>query len=241
MNFSKWLCLLTITTSSLLAFDADRITFEEMANQSYTEHVVAFRTLFGLKKIDRFLEFGMGIGTKFFLDNCQHVTSIEISIDSRKDAIDPWFEECFKSFKKYRNWRPLFARASAIVDYYNLPLALAYWTEMQEYLPNHLEEFQAEISQICDRLLNNDHFDLAFVDPGLFTRVDFVNALFGKVDIIAAHDMQVNIYGWPLLKEHPDYERLDYFSTFGQTTFWIKKSEAELIEALKVIWKTPSL
>lgn len=233
MKFLKYLIVASLLQGTIFSFDAEKLDYESLSRQSYTDHVIAFRSLFSVIKVDSFLEFGMGLGTKYFLDNCAHVTSVEISIESRARDIDPWYEECVRSFWRYKNWKAIYHKASDVVDFYNRPLALTYWLEREEYLPDYLEQFQKEIYEICDAMLATRKFDVAFVDPGVYTRVDFVNALFGKVDIIVAHDTQGLIYAWPLLHSHPEYERIDLFTQFGETSFWIKKTKSQLIEDLK--------
>lgn len=95
-----------------------------------------------------------------------------------------------------------------------------------------LLDYYVDIENICNEALKNVPCDLAFVDPGIFTRADFVNALFGRVDIIVAHDTHDNIYGWPRIMDHPDYEKIDFRAGCG-TSFWIKKTKAQLIQDLQ--------
>ncbi len=234
MKFKSCLCLCYLTAfSQLQSFDPTLLTYESLSQDSYTEHVAVFRCLFSVMKVRNFLEFGLGKGTKYFLDHCDHVTSIEISIASRAVDIDPWYQTCVESYAASTNWTPLFHRASDTFDFYNCSYALDYWTKTRSYFPKYLDAFKSEVNAICQDVLQHAEFDVAFVDPGIFTRADFVNALFDHVDVIVAHDTHNSIYGWPRVIYHPDYERIDYLSYFGGTSFWIKKTKASLIDNLK--------
>lgn len=225
--------LLCISFDRLFSFDLEKITDDSLIHDPYTEHVEVFQCLFALTQVHSFLEFGMGRGTKYFLDHCDHVTSLEISIESRKDAIDPWFFECIYAYRHYDNWKPLYYKASSVVDYYNLPSSLKYWELTQNYAPTYLKEYHEEINAICQDILKDKKFDVIFVDPGIFTRVHLVNAVMGRADIIVAHDTENGIYGWAHLYQPLDYERIDHLSYHTGTTVWIKKDKTELIQNLK--------
>ena len=55
-----------------------------------------FKIIFENSKIENLLEFGLGDGTEFLLDNVSNVTSLEISVSQlNKD----WFD---KSVNKYK-------------------------------------------------------------------------------------------------------------------------------------------
>lgn len=227
------LFLMLVCPLSVHCFDPKTLDFSTLSNDPCTEHVVAIDRLFSLIEVRNFLEFGMGKGTKYFLDRCEKVTSLEISIESRAADIDPWYAMCIESYRDYPHWTPLFYRGSSVLDYYNSKPALDYFTEHKKYPAAFFDQYQGEIEAVCHKALENASFDVAFVDPGIFTRADIVNQLLGKVDIVIAHDTHNSIYGWSRLLLHQGYERIDYFSAFGGTSFWIKKTNAELIDSLK--------
>ncbi len=235
----RWLIFfISLFSVEVRAFDPKEITYENLSTSYYTDHVGAFRSLFSLMKVHSFLEFGVGMGTKYFLDHCDTVTSLEISIASRADAIDPWYRDCLAAYREYKNWTPLFCRATGSIDFYNLPPALDYWIQNKRYLPAYLKDYEEEVSLICTDILKNKKYDVAFVDSGLFTIAHFVMALLGNVDIVVAHDTQNSIYGWSLIPIHPDYEMIEYTSCNDQgTTFWIKKEKEELIKELRFLFR----
>src|SRR5262249_53075685 len=87
MSISTQLHAQTSTTQQ----ECDAITYEKLAQDPWTDHVVCFQELFSQTHITSFLEFGLGRATKYFLDNCESVTSIELSVEDRASRIEPWF------------------------------------------------------------------------------------------------------------------------------------------------------
>src|SRR5215468_1213176 len=61
---------------------ADDITYEwltgpENSQTGYVDHIPLFREIFSHYKVGILLEFGLGFSTKYFLDSCDKVISIE--------------------------------------------------------------------------------------------------------------------------------------------------------------------
>lgn len=216
--------------TQLMGFDPNEITYQTLATNEWTDHVRAFRCLFAVEKVSSFLEFGTGRGTKYFLDNCDHVTSIEVSTTSRN--MTSWYELCVNAYKNYTNWTPRHYFASDVVDFYNQNDALEYYRMTDKYPTAYLSDFVKEIDAICSLGLSGGHVDLAFVDPGLFTRADFITCLFDKVDIIVTHDVHDPVYGWLRIPNHPNYEKIRFSRGCG-VDFWIKKTRGDLIAKLK--------
>lgn len=94
IGFIATMSLCSAQTIETQKIDLSQVNYETLANNNWTDHVRAFRCLFAVTHINHFVEFGMGVGTKYFLDHCDHVTSVEISIPSRSSRIDPWYEIC---------------------------------------------------------------------------------------------------------------------------------------------------
>lgn len=230
----KKMCLfLTIlsaqTLNALQAYTIDDITYESLANNDWTDHVRAFRCLFAVETISSFLDFGTGRGTKFFLDQCDHLTSYEISTNSRN--MSEWYQASLTAYVNYKNWTPVHIFASENFDYFNVDYGRNYH---DIHLRNSIEyaKYLLEVQSICDAALSMGPYDAAFIDPGIVTRADFVNCLLGRVDIIAAHDTRDWIYGWARIKDDPDYEKIRFLRGCG-VDFWIKKDRQDLIRALK--------
>lgn len=205
---------------------------EELASSPWTDHIVHFAKLFQIQKIHSFLEFGVGEGTKYYLEHCDEVTSIEL-LDSSKINNVVYYEQCLALFKSYSNWHPILylcephlERASIIAEKWHVD-------------PTTLNrEYMKEIHYICDVLFENKSYDVAFVDAGIAVRGSIVNALFDRVDIIAAHDTNAlpKTYGWAWVKKPSNYERIVFTEGSG-TCFWIKKSRVEIIKELKRLKK----
>lgn len=230
----KKLCLFLITllTHTLSASEAgyiiDDITYESLARDDWTDHVRAFRCLFAVQHISSFLDFGTGRGTKYFLDHCDHVTSCEISTIDRN--MFNWYHAGLRAYASYNNWSPYHISTSTTFNFFN--------GDGQTYHDINLinsekyNEYLLEVQSICDMLLSKGYYDVAFVDPGIISRADFVDYLLGKIDIIVAHDTHHPVYGWERIKEDENYEKI-YFSRGCGVIFWIKKTRGELIRALR--------
>lgn len=194
------------------------ITYDYLASSNWTNHVIAFRELFQITKIHSFLEFGLGRATKYFIENCDRVTSFEISVPSQAKAVEPWYNSTKKLLKDYKNWNPVLYRASLLLDYYHR------MGNVQPYPASKIREYLKDLNHVCEKALKTGKYDLAFVDPGISMRGDMVNALFNKVDIIAAHDTHEahEIYGWTHITTPTNYEKIHFPIGLG-VTFWIKK------------------
>ena len=199
---------------------------ETYLSNPYTDHVRVFEKIFSTVKVHNFLEFGMGIGTKFFLDNCDRVVSVELVIKSREKDILPWLPHCTKLYSSYNNWVPGVMSMSEKCDRAS---CIA-----QKYKHAPLEEAAEcfkEIDFLCEGLCAHQKFDVAFVDPGIFLRGDLVRALFGRVDIIVAHDSNDTRYGYCKAEDERYVKIVD---KRGQgTTVWINKNKPDEIKILK--------
>ena len=162
-----------------------------MGYLDWQEH---FTKLFALKKIDNMLEFGLGEGTKFLLDNCTNVTSLELL--HYKTEVD-WFKKSKKDYKKYKNWTPVLYECE--------------------------DEWTKSLESYIKKFIKGKNFDMVFVDPGIHRRPEIINLMFGKTDIIAAHDTNqgYDMYKWERVIKPDDYTEVRYANSQG-TTFWFK-------------------
>lgn len=216
-----------------IQLDVKSITYETLAADPWTDHVIVFNELFKATRISSFLEFGLGKATKYFLENCDEVTSVEISVSSRKSRVEPWYYASIQALAGYHNWNPILYHGSVILDYYN---------QERSYPEENILLFTAEINDLCDSVFNNQRFDIAFVDPGVTTRGDIVNALFNRVDILVAHDTNHHqiVYGWSRIVSMQNYKKIHF--SYGQgTTVWVKTDMTDLINALEVAADRPNL
>jgi hypothetical protein len=171
-----------------------------------------------------FFEFGLGVGTEYFLDSCPAVTSLEIAA---RPPHREWWEKSLKSYAAYQNWEPHFYEASD-----NLK-AIDKRAQGRDYPSDdrsHIEELQS----VIDRTMGDRKFDLIFVDSGLHIRGDLLNLVLPLSDVVAAHDTRAStsIYGWHTV-EAPNHVQIEFPGNHFGTTFWINPSRSDLIEHLQ--------
>lgn len=225
--------LLSVYVSNLSAgFNPSLRTYEDLASDPWTDHVQHFAKLFKIMKVHSFLEFGLGDGTKYFLDNCDKVTSAELLGSYRYDSNKRWYDSCLRLYHSYSNWSPCLYKCSTAID---KAVALS----CRDIDPVSVDPaYLNDIKVICDDIFSKDTFDVAFVDAGITVRGDIVNELFNRVDIIVAHDVfpnwntKPNVYGWHRIITPPNYEFI-YFQKGEGVAFWISKELPEVINALK--------
>jgi len=217
-------CLLFVSLFSS-EFDREKASYENLATDPWTDHIRSFHDLFQLQKIHSFLEFGLGRATQYFLDNCDEVTSIELVVENRRMNIEPWYLNSIRTFENYQNWKPSIHYFSPCVDEADRKASLQLDPELSDVT------YLKEIQSFMNRVFQDRHFDLVFVDPGILIRGDLVNALFDRVDIIVAHDTACTIhkmYGYYKVECPDNYFKIE--SKYGSgTTFWIKKEREDLI------------
>jgi len=169
------------------------------------------------------LEFGLGEGSEFFLKNCQKLISVE-PYTTNQELIDTlhlpdlrWANLFKQVFSHYNNW--------IVVPYECKEAILKADKEAQrgDKMQDPIsQEYKKEIQDLVDKICEEYHPDYAFVDHGLHLRGDFVNALFGRVKAIGAHDTNTKgSYGYHRVVSPADYIKEEYPNGEG-TTFWIR-------------------
>jgi|688.fasta_scaffold255744_2 hypothetical protein len=189
-----------------------------------------FREIFSHEKINNFLEFGLGVGTEFLLENCEKVTSVELSLGSYNLE---WYEKTKEKLKDYDNWES---------HYVNVPEEISNADQRAQKLRFPLEDtkYLKVLKKITDPFISNSAYDFIFVDAGIHLRGDLVNLSFDKADIIAAHDTSrdhnrvlKNIYGYNIVQVPSNYVEIHFEDTYMGTTIWIKKDKEPLIDVLR--------
>jgi len=204
-------------------------SYEYMSENLWTDHVKHMNKLFELTKITSFLEFGVGEGTQYYLENCEEVTSIELLDSKNAEASEQCYNQYLDLYSTATNWHPILHRCTKAIDD---AVAVA---ELQNINPITVNSaYQLEIESICDSLFKNKTYDVVFVDTRVIVRGSIVNEIFGRADIIVAHDVcnHPTIYGWEWVNTPDDYERIRFMEGSG-TAFWIKKTRSDIIEGLK--------
>lgn len=188
-----------------------------------------FQVIFENTKINNMLEFGLGDGTEFLLDNCNYVKSIEISVS---DYNKNWYEKCINKYKNYSNWCPVYIEASNEIKRAN-EIAQA------ERYPITYKDHILHLEEIIQLNAKDRPYDFIFVDAGIHNRGDIVNLSFNLSPIIAAHDSSrdknrilENIYGYNIVNVPNNYLEFHFEDTYMGTTIWINKNYEVIINAL---------
>lgn len=246
--FKKLACMACLGLASLTSMtysnESDFITYDWLLicadKTSYTDHIPHFRRLFNTIKVRGFLECGCGYSTKYFLDHCDKVVSIEFMNPGTGDL---WFNECLKLYKDYANWVPLIYNANHKDVSFNNACGYA-CSKHRDYAlidPQYLGSLDRYFkNQLAIARQEGKDIDVAFVDPGVYVRGDMVKVLLAnQVPIVVAHDTANDVgsdvdeghYVWFVVKTPPDYEKL--YIPFGTgTTFWISKNLPNVIASI---------
>jgi len=215
---------LLLHTHTLAAIELQELTYDKLLTNQYTDHVQHLKKLFDMVKIKSVLEFGCGYGTKYLLDNCTQVTSVEIVLP---DQTNEWFLQTKQLFSGYNNWMPL-------IKYGNINLQKANLFCIRERKDPALRDgyYLLELKNICDELFTQNTYEMAFVDPGFHMRGDLVNELFDRVSIIVAHDTSYghDAYGWRKIYTPSNYTKISFTTGCG-VTFWIRNDRKDLLLA----------
>lgn len=232
-NLRAALLCLIFPCSQLSSTQVSDLTYENLLHNGYTDHVQHFRKFFQHRKPGSFLEFGLGYGTKYFLDHCAQVTSVEILLPNQ--SYD-WVDQTLDLLQDYTNWTPIIKQGSR-----NLLIANDLSGKEAKDPALYGSLYRLELKEICDELFKDKQYEVAFVDPGFHMRGDLVNELFDRVPIIVAHDTgyAASQYGWNKIQTPSNYEKIVFREGAG-VTFWIRSDQTDLIVALGgTIPKTP--
>jgi hypothetical protein len=236
--------------SQINAVEVEEITYEWLIDfgntTSYTEHIPHFNQLFKTMKVRWMLECGCGFATKYFLDHCEKVISVEFLNPGTDDS---WFKVCLKLFTDYTNWLPITYNYDHSDESFNR--ACGYQcSQHQDYAlidPTYLFSLSKFFkSQQKAASKKSSYIDVAFVDPGVYIRGDLVKVLLElKVPVVIAHDTasetlatsEDDLYGWTKVATPEDYEKI-YIPSGQGTTFWISKTLPHVIDSFLAYRRT---
>lgn len=232
---------------------ADDITFSWLTQDAISPHdtqfVLLFKKLFESAKIKTLMEFGLGYPTKYFLDHCNKVLSIDIITHGYGPAI---MKKFMRIYSDYSNWIPIaFFSGYRSWDYDWAPykhLGSESVYKATSYQHAHHKDYSKfddfyliELHAFLANLFKYNRADAAFIGHATILRGDFVQLLFDKTPIIIAHNSDKrnvkdpdDIYGLVRVITPENYEEI-FFPTYGGTTIWISKKEQykNLIETFK--------
>jgi hypothetical protein len=173
-----------------------------------------FELLFEKTEINNALEFGLGLGTEYLLDNVKYLHSVELSVS---DLNKNWTEKIKSTCGGYDNWK---------LDYIECPESIVESNILVQstHHPMKDETYRNDLYKLVDPFIDNQNWDLIFVDCGIHHRGDIVNRCMEKtIPLIAAHDTNHSeIYGYNLVN-NDKYHKIRKDTNNG-TTFWVLKT-----------------
>ena len=219
----RWVCF-----ASLMCFVS--YVRADVVNSCETDDLHPFAKLFQTMEVKSLLEFGMGKGTRYFLDHCKEVTSVEILAP---EGSDQRYQECVHFFGHLKRWKPILYRGSAHLGFASR-CALFFHKDAALYDSHYV----LELKKLCDGLFQERRYEAAFVDSSISYRADLVLELFDRADIIVAHEMNrgAKAYGWDKISAPSNYVKIPFVDGMG-TTVWVRKEKKEVIEALGGVLK----
>ena len=224
--------------------------FAEEGNQTEGHRFIPhFRTLFNHLKVKVLFEFGMGFSTKYFLDNCNKVISVEFVThgygpDNYLNFLN-FYRDCpnwipvvyFSGFQGDPSFAPY-----KYVGSEHLYRAASYQCATHGNYALIDDFYLTELSAFIGNFVKFHKIDVAFVHPaGVYNRGDLVHCLFGKAPVIIATDTNTrsikevdDLYGLSRLQVPDDYEEI-YLADGSGTTFWVVKKQGyqQLIQEMK--------
>ena len=186
------------------------------------------KIIFNNYKVNKLLEFGLGNGTEYLLDNAGIVMSVEISLGEFNKK---WHDQCVKKYASYKNWKPVYMEAGSGIREGHEKITKN--GELGNY-DKHMIELRKAVDS-C-----GTGWDMIFVDPGIGLRGDLVNLAFGRAPIIVAHDstrdvkrIKAGVYGYDRVVIPGNYEEIHFEDTYCGTTVWVDRMMDGLRGALK--------
>ena len=252
MKTRRLLWLVYALGQSLFAHEtickAEDITYEWLSHQPYSSHISHLKFVLDEIKPTCLLEFGMGFSTKFFLDRCDKVLSVEYITEGYGPEYYILFVDLYADFS---NWIPI----AYCTGYYGpthwapykivandcVHRAASYQCATHKHYADIDSSYLVEQDQFVKDLVSCHDIEIAFVDANIYLRGDLVQILFHKVPVILAHDTVTrangemnDVYGYSRIVTPLDYEEI-FLPGGSGTTAWIVKEPpyTELIQSLK--------
>ncbi len=241
----KKLLVILCLYSSLFGVEfkkAEEITYEkllEIGRQTgTTDYVCYLQKIFSQMKVGTLLEFGYGYATKYFLDECTKVISVEfVTHGCGPDGIKGFLQ----LFKDRPNWIPVAYFTGYVGDTSWAPYkyfgtdkvykAISYQCATEQNYALIDGSYLNELKEFITNFAKSNKIDVAVVNTTAFIRGDLVQLLFDKVPIILAHNTYArklgkkeDVYGYSRVKTPDNYEEI-YLSEGSGSTIWINKSE----------------
>ena len=153
------------------------------------------------------LEFGLGNGTKYLVNNFKHVYSYEI-IDDADPTLEEWGKQSIQELGHYSNWDYEIVKYSEI-DFIDYDIDLS-----------------SKLLKRIDELFNKYKFEAVLVDGGYHVRGDIANYILNKFSAkyVVIHDTNYNyeVDGYERISLPKNYSTVKY--TEGEGTHIFVKS-----------------
>lgn len=251
----KFLPILFALAASLQAnsvpASAKEVNYEWLA-ENVGPSIVATKKIFDMVKPKIALEFGIGLTTKFFIDSCTKVLSVEfVTNGCGPDAIRKYISfyqglsnwipiSYFSGWPGDMNWAPYRYLGSDKVY-----KAASYGNATGKSYADVDNLYQVELKVFLTNLAKSNRIDIAFINTlaAYPIRGDIIQILFGKAPLIFALECDRSnpmvSYGYATVKTPDDYDEI-FFPNSGGLTLWIQKGDkyAAIAEELKAYAQT---
>lgn len=172
----------------------------------YTDWATIVDTTIVNKKEIKMLEFGLGDGTQYLVDNFEFVYSHELIDDSQPNLIN-YYNTALNKYSSYTNW------ASELVMWKDIGF--------KDYDPN----LPIQLLNRIDELFLMYKFEAVLVDGGYHVRGDIANYILNKwsPDYVIIHDTNFayEVDGYTRIQLPSSYTTIEYLS--GEGTHIFKK------------------
>ena len=223
----------------------EEITMEWLLSESGEDHVVCSAKIFEKLNTRNMMEFGLGYATKYFLDTCKRVISVEVVTNGYGPSR---IQKFIQFYRDYSNWVPIAYFSGYQGDMTWAPykyigsnavyIAGSYQCSTHLHYRSIDDFYLTELGEFISNLVKFNKIEVALIHPILFLRGDLVELCFKKIPIIIAHHTapraqgeKNDVFGFSRVQTPSEYEEI-YIPTQLGTTVWIlKKPEFEsLIE-----------
>jgi hypothetical protein len=202
-------------------------------NSIYADHPALFNEIFKEMKVRDFLQFGVDDSTKYFLDSCNKVFSVEfVTNGCGPDGI----KRCLDLYRKYSNWVPIvyftgYSGETNWAPYKYLGSeaiykAISYHCATHKHYASIDDLYLHELKSFIGNLARYHKIDIAYVGTTAYIHGDLVQILFDKVPVIVANNTGCrtggdDLYGYSRVATPDDYEEI----AFDGVTVWVKQKE----------------
>jgi hypothetical protein len=232
------------------AFSIERledITVESLMKDVSEEHVICMQEI--LREINprNMLEFGLGLATKYFLESCKRVVSVEVVTNGYGPET---IRKYLQMYRDYSNWVPIAYFSGYRGDMSWAPYKYvgsdAVYVAGSYQCATHLSYepidpfYLKELGEFIGNVVKYNKIELALIHANIFLRGDMIQLCFHKIPIIVANFTSCrangeknDVWGYSQVKTPPEYVEI-YIPTSRGTTVWVsRKPEFQpLINAL---------